>query len=121
MRTCFSTRVARIVVAVAMAVGGAAGLAGQPGAPDVKVDFTDKGELALTLDGQVISQPTKTLDPTVRFRDPAATVPLWGADEKTWPVNKADLKPKTNSFDAARRQLTQIFVWGEVVRTYRPV
>lgn len=121
MMTCLSTWLVRSVAVVAMAVGGAAGLAGQPGAPDVKVDFTDKGELALTLDGQSISQPTKTLDPTVRFRDPAATVPFWGADEKTWPVDKADFKPKTNSFDVARRQLTQTFAWGEVVRTYRVV
>ncbi len=90
-------------------------------APDVKVEFTDKGELSLTLDGQPISQPSKTLDPTVRFRDPATTLSIWGADDKTWPVVKADCKPQSTSFDAAKRQLTQTFAWGDVVRTYRVV
>lgn len=109
-----------LLLAVAPTLG-ASEPAGKPVAPDVKIQFTDKGELSLTLDGQPISQPTKTLDPTVRFRDPAATVPLWGADEKTWPVDKADLKPQSTSYDAAKRQLTQKFAWGEVVRTYRVV
>jgi hypothetical protein len=90
--------------------------------PDMKIEFTDKGELSLTLDGKLISQPTKTLDPTVRFRDPAAVVPYpWGASEKTWPVVPDDCRPQSTSFDAAKRQLTQTFAWGEVVRTYRAV
>ena len=95
--------------------------AGKPSAPNVKIDFTDKGELSLTLDGQVISQPSKTLDPTVRFRDPEAKLSIWGADDKTYPVDKADLKPQSTSYDAAKRQLIQTFSWGEVVRTYQVV
>ncbi|MCE9587576.1 MAG: hypothetical protein K8R57_04605 [Verrucomicrobia bacterium] len=100
---------------------GAAEPAAKPSAPDVKIDFTDKGELSITLDGQVISQPTKTLEPTVRFRDPEAKLSIWGADDKTYPVDKADLKPQSTSYDAAKRQLTQTFAWGEVVRTYQVV
>ncbi|MCE9587575.1 MAG: hypothetical protein K8R57_04600 [Verrucomicrobia bacterium] len=95
--------------------------AAKPTAPDVKIDFTDKGELSITLDGQVISQPTKSLDPTVRFRDPEAKLSIWGADDKTYPVDKADLKLQSTSYDAAKRQLTQTFAWGEVVRTYQVV
>lgn len=90
-------------------------------APDVKVEFTGQGELSLTLDGQTISQPTKYPNPSVRFRDPAATVPLWGGNDTLWPVVGADCQPTTNLFDAVRRQLTQKFAWGEVVRTYRVV
>lgn len=93
-----------------------------PASPPLTVTFSDKGELSLTLDGKLISQPTKTLDPTVRFRDPAAVVPYpWGANEKTWPVVPDDCRPQSTSFDAAKRQLTQTFAWGEVVRTYRAV
>lgn len=118
------SRILGLSLVLLLAVGltlAAAEPVDKPTTPNVKVEFTDKGELSLTLDGQLISQPTKTLDPTVRFRDPAAKVPLWGADDKTWPVDKADLKPMNTSFDAANRQLTQIFAWGEVMRTYRVV
>ena len=118
------SRILGLSLVLLLAVGltlAAAEPADKPTTPNVKVEFTDKGELSLTLDGQLISQPTKTLDPTVRFRDPAAKVPLWGADDKTWPVDKADLKPQNTSFDAANRQLTQTFTWGEVVRAYRAV
>jgi len=96
-------------------------------APDVKVEFTEKGELSLTLDGTLISQPNTPLNKfvpeiacDVKFRDPSATVPLWGGN-KNLPQVKSDLIPKTTRFDAAARQLTQTFDWGEVVRTYRPV
>jgi hypothetical protein len=96
-------------------------------APDVKVEFTEKGELSLTLDGTLISQPNTPLNKFVpefacyvKFRDPSATVPLWGGN-KNLPQVKSDLIPKTTRFDAAARQLTQTFDWGEVVRTYRPV
>ena len=99
----------------------AADPAAKPSAPDVKIDFTENGELSLTLDGQVISQPSKTLEPTVRFRDPEAKLSIWGANDKTYPVDKADLKPLSTSYDAAKRQLTQTFAWGEVVRTYQVV
>ncbi len=96
----------------------------QAAAPALNVEFTSQGELSLTLDGKPISisEPAKTLRlGTVRFRDPAATVPLLGADDKLWPVDGADSQPRTNVFDAARRQLTQTFAWGTVVRTYRVV
>jgi hypothetical protein len=107
-----------MIAAVAWLTMASWGLAA---APDVKVEFTDRGELALTLDGQPISQPSKTLDPTVRFRDPATTLSIWGADDKTWPVVKEDCKPQSTAFDAAKRQLTQTFAWGDVVRIYRVV
>jgi hypothetical protein len=97
-------------------------------APDVKVEFTDKGELSLTLDGQPISQPNmginrfrKEFACSVRFRDPAATVPMWGWNDKLWPMVESDFVPKHSTFDAAARRLTQTFAWGEVVCTYRPV
>ena len=95
--------------------------AGKPTKPNVKIDFTDKGELSLTLDGQMISQPSKTLEPTVRFRDPDAKLSIWGANDKTYPVDNADTKPQRTSYDAAKRQLTQTFAWGDVVRNYQVV
>ena len=110
-----------LTLLAAVATVRAAEPPGKQTAPDVKIDFTDKGELSITLDGQVISQPTKTLDPTVRFRDPEAKLSIWGADEKTYPVDNADNKPQSTSYDAAKRQLTQTFSWGEVVRTYQVV
>lgn len=100
---------------------------GLAAAPDLKVEFTDKGELSLWLDGTLISRPNAPINKVVpelachlKFRDPAAIVPLWGGN-KTLPEVKSDLIPKTTRFDAAARQLTQTFDWGEVVRTYRPV
>jgi hypothetical protein len=94
---------------------------GKPSAPDVKVEFTDQGELSITLDGQLISQPSKTLEPKVFFRDPEAKLSIWGADEKTYTWDKADSKVQSTSYDAAKRQLTQTFTWGDVVRTYQVV
>lgn len=97
-------------------------------APDVKVEFTDTGELALSLDGQPISQPNKLINPHrpdvacyVRFRDPAATVPRWGGNDTLWPMVDADFMAKQSTYDAAARRLTQTFGWGEVTRVYRPV
>jgi len=90
--------------------------------PKLTVAFTDKGELNITLDGNPISQPTLTLDPTVRFRDPAAVVPFpWGANDQTWPVVPADGRPQKSVFDAKGQRLIQTFAWGEVVRSYRVV
>ena len=90
--------------------------------PKVTVKFTDKGELSITLDGKPISQPTTKLEPTVRFRDPAAVVPFpwgadrrngiavspvpWKADELTWPVVDVDCLPKKSVFDAKGQRLT---------------
>jgi len=110
-----------LTLLAAVATVRAAEPPGKQRAPDVKIDFTDKGELSITLDGQVISQPTKTLDPIVRFRDPEAKLSIWGANDKTYPVDNADTKPQSTSYDAAKRQLTQTFSWGEVVRTYQVV
>ncbi|MBM3880820.1 MAG: hypothetical protein FJ387_14070 [Verrucomicrobia bacterium] len=108
--------------ALAMAVAVALAAPIRAAEPKVTVAFTDQGDLLLTLDGRSISQPTSTLDPLVRFRDPAAKVPYpWGATDQTWPVDSADVRPQKSEFDTKGQRLVQTFAWGEVVRTYRVV
>lgn len=97
--------------------------------PDVHVRVTPTDGPVLKLDGKLISQPNRPINQFrpdfacyVRFRDPAATVPRWGASEKLWPMVDSDFvwrkKPR---FEPKDNRFIETFDWGEVERVYRPV
>ncbi len=98
--------------------------------PTHAVDFDPDGALVLTLEGKVITEKPKSANdnsflPAVAFRPADAKMPtIWGGyppgGSPVWPL-KRDGQPASSSFDPAKKELTQKYSWGEIVRAYKIV